>query len=211
MYKNAQFTTNNQKEVLDFMKAHPFVLLCGIGADGKPVATHIPVLIEEREGSIFLQAHTMRKQQHTLAFEQNENVLAVFQGAHCYVSARWYEPQNVASTWNYSSVHATGTLRLLDDDGLYAVLKNTTSHFEGSPHTPASMDKMDEAYIRSNMKAIIAFEIEVTQLEHVFKLSQNKPAKTQENIVQHLEQGNQDEQAVAADMKRVMQQAAQSK
>lgn len=211
MYKNAQFTTNNQKEVLDFMKAHPFVLLCGIGADGKPVATHIPVLIEERDGRIFLQAHTMRKQQHTLAFEQNENVLAVFQGAHCYVSAQWYEAQNVASTWNYSAVHAAGTLRLLNDDGLYAVLKNMTSHFEGGPHTPASMDKMDEAYIRSNMKAIVAFEIEVTKLEHVFKLSQNKPAKTQENIVQHLEQGNQDEQAVATDMKRVMQQANQSK
>lgn len=211
MYKNAQFTTNNQKEVLDFMKAHPFVLLCGIGADGKPVATHIPVLIEEREGRIFLQAHTMRKQQHTLAFEQNSNVLAVFQGAHCYISAQWYEPQNVASTWNYSAVHATGTLRLMDDDGLYMLLKNMTSHFEGSPHTPASMDKMDDAYIRSNMKAIIAFEIEVTQLEHAFKLSQNKPAKTQENIVQHLQRGNSDEQAVAADMKRVLQQAKPSK
>lgn len=211
MYKHAKFTTNNQKDVLDFMKAHPFVLLCGIGADGKPVATHIPVLIEEREDRIFLQAHTMRKLQHTLAYEQNANVLAIFQGAHCYISAQLYEPQNVASTWNYSAVHASGTLRLLDDDGLYAVLKNMTSHFEGGPHTPASMDRMDEAYIRSNMKAIIAFEIEVTQLDHVFKLSQNKPEKTQENIVKHLEQGNSNEQAVAAEMKRVMQQTVQPK
>ena len=40
-----------------------------------PVATHVPVLIEERDGKIFLFAHIMRKQQHTSAFATNENVL----------------------------------------------------------------------------------------------------------------------------------------
>ena len=36
---------------------------------------------------------------------------------------------------------------------------------------------MDEAYVKQMMKAIVAFEIEITAVEHVFKLSQNKDEK----------------------------------
>ena len=36
------------------------------------------------------------------------------------------------------------------------------------------------------MKAIVGFEIEVTSLEHVFKLSQNRDEKSYHNIIDHL-------------------------
>ncbi len=202
MYNIPYFKVNNHAEVLLFMKAHPFVVLCGIGLDAKPIATHLPVIIVEKEGKVFLQAHSMRKQEHTVAFESNQHVLAIFHGAHSYVSASLYEPNNTASTWNYSAVHASGILRLLDEDGLYSLLKTLTNHFEGSPHTAASFKNLSEDYIRNHMKAIVAFEIEVTNLQHVFKLSQNKTEYEQATITQHLAMGNQDEQMVAASMKK---------
>lgn len=202
MYNIPYFKANNHAEVLSFMKAHHFIVLCGIGLDEKPIATHLPVIIIEREGRIFLQAHSMRKQEHTIAFESNQHVLAIFHGAHSYVSATLYEPNNTASTWNYSAVHASGILRLLDDDGLYNLLKTLTNHFEGSPHTAASFDNLSEEYVRTHMKAVVAFEIEVTNLQHVFKLSQNKTEQEKDTIIQHLTKGSRDEQAVAASMKK---------
>ncbi len=202
MYNIPYFKSNNFSEVLSFMKAHPFIVLCGIGLDNKPIATHLPVIIIQKDDRIFLQAHSMRKQEHTIAFETNRHVLAIFHGAHSYVSATLYEPNNTASTWNYSAVHASGILRLLDDDGLYNLLKTLTNHFEGSPHTSASFENLSEDYVRNHMKAVVAFEIEVTNLQHVFKLSQNKTEHEKGTIMQHLSNGNQDEQAVAASMKQ---------
>jgi len=53
------------------------------------------------------------------------------------------------------------------------------------------------------MRAIVGFEIEVTHLQEVFKLSQNKSDKTKEHIIHQLENGSATEQQVAADMKKI--------
>jgi len=202
MYDISYFKASEQKDVTDFMRAHPFVILCGIDAAGKPVATHIPVLFEERGDKFFLLAHVMKKQEHTEAFLQNNKVLAIFYGPHTYVSASWYTDKQVASTWNYQAVHAQGTLRFLGDDGLHKILTSLTDHFESNPHSPALVQKMDQAYIEKMMKAIIAFEIEVETVEHVFKLSQNRDAASYHNIIDKLGEGDDDAKSVAEKMKQ---------
>src|ERR1700755_3197637 len=108
MYSLPYFKENDEKEVLRFMHDHPFVTLCGSDASGKPVATQVPVLLKERDGFLFLEAHIMKNTDHHKAFVQNPQALALFTGAHTYVSASWYSNPNQASTWNYVSVHATG-------------------------------------------------------------------------------------------------------
>ncbi len=187
MYNIPYFKAENYKEVLGFMQEHQFIILCGCDKNNQPVATHVPVLIEEREDKIFLQAHVMRKQKHTIAFEANQNVLAIFSGAHTYVSASWYEEKNIASTWNYQAVHAKGILHWKDESFLHALLTKLTDNFEANPHSPSLVSKMHEDYVQDMMKAIIAFEIEITALEHVFKLSQNRDEKSYENIIEHLQ------------------------
>jgi transcriptional regulator len=104
MYHVPYFKANEQAEVMAFMKAHPFVTICGIDKNNLPVATHIPVLIEERGDKLYLQAHIMRKQDHHNAFENNGNVLVIFQGANAYVSSSWYHDDDRGSTWNYQAV-----------------------------------------------------------------------------------------------------------
>ena len=120
MYNVPHFKTPDNEEVIAFMHAHPFVMLCGVSENNTPVVTQVPVLIEQRGDTLYLLAHVMRKQDHAKAFEINPNVLAVFHGAHTYVSASWYENKQVASTWNYQAVHAKGILRFLDDAGITA-------------------------------------------------------------------------------------------
>lgn len=196
MYHIPHFKAVDNTEVLAFMKAHPFIVLCGISAAGQPVASHIPVLIEERDGILFLLGHTMKKQDHTLAFQSNPSVLAVFSGPHSYVSASWYTDPKTASTWNYQAVHAQGTLRFLDDDGLHDLLSRLTRHFEGRDDSPSLVHQLDESYVRNMMKAITAFEIEVTEIKHVFKMSQNRNEASYDNIIRHLQKGSPEDKLV---------------
>jgi transcriptional regulator len=200
MYSLPHFKAANEEEVFAFMRAHPFITLCGVTAEGKPVATHVPVLFIERDNKLFLQAHIMRKQDHTSAFEQNPNVLAIFSGAHTYVSASWYSKQNTAGTWNYQAVHASGYLRFLGEDELYALLVKLTETFENNPHSPSLVKDMEDGYVTTLMKAIIAFDIEITGIEHVFKLSQNRDEKSYDNIMHHLHEGDADAKTVAERM-----------
>ncbi|MBY0480907.1 MAG: FMN-binding negative transcriptional regulator [Chitinophagaceae bacterium] len=206
MYHLKHFKASEQHDVLEFMKAHPFITLCGVDSNAQPVATHVPVLFEERAGKLYLMAHIMRKQDHTNAFEVQPNVLAIFHGAHAYVSASWYETKNVASTWNYQAVHAKGILKFLDDEALYALLVKLTAHFENDPHSPAQVKKMDETYIKNNMKAIIAFEIELTDIQHVFKLSQNRDQKSFDQITDKLKENGADSKKIAEEMLKLRDQ-----
>jgi transcriptional regulator len=144
----------------------------------------------------------MRNQKHTQAFEHNQNVLAIFSGAHTYISASWYEKKNIASTWNYQAIHAKGILHWMNDDFLRCLLTRLTEKFENDPRSAALVQKMDDDYVKNMMKAIVAFEIEITNIEHVFKLSQNRDEKSYENIIEHLQQRDEDAQTVAETMQQ---------
>lgn len=204
MYSLKHFKAKDQAQVIAFMHQNPFVVLCGVDANNKPIATHIPVMLEEKDGKLFLLAHIMRKQLHTIAFEGNANVLAIFSAAHTYVSATNYQQKNTASTWNYQAVHAAGTLRFLDEKALFHLLEKLTEKFENNPHSPALVKNMEEGYVQDLMKAIVAFEIEINSIEHVFKLSQNKDETTRNNIIETLkQQDDYNAKAVANVMKEL--------
>ena len=133
---------------------------------------------------------------------QNNNVLAVFTGAHTYVSASWYDDKKQASTWNYISVHAKGQLRFLDDTSLLAVLKRTTDHFENNPHSGSNFDDLPSEYVHRLAKAIVAFEIEVQEMENVFKLSQNRDEKSYDSIIAKLDNQDDAGKNIADEMKK---------
>ena len=71
MYNFSYFKEKDQSKILDFVKGHPFAFLTGSTLSGKQVATQIPILVEEREGELFLQGHIMRKTDHHKAFAEN--------------------------------------------------------------------------------------------------------------------------------------------
>lgn len=200
MYDISYFKASDQKDVIAFMHAHPFVILCGVDVEGKPVATHVPVLLEKRGDKLYLLAHVMRKQEHTVAFEHNQHVLAIFSGASSYVSASWYDNKQVASTINYQAVHAKGILKFVDDEQLHNILTRLTEKFEHNPHSPALVQHMDDAYVHKLMAAIIAFEIEIQSVEHVFKLSQNHKEVNYDSIASHLAEQNSDAKELAEAM-----------
>ena len=201
MYRIPYFTEKNAQEIIDFMKAHSFAMVTGIG-ENYPVATQLPLEIEETDGKIFLKGHLMKKTDHHLAFEKNHNVLVLFTGPHCYVSAAWYNNPHSASTWNYMTVHARGKITFTDEDGTYEAVKAVTNKYEG-PDTNGAFNNMPSEYIKPLLKAIVGFSIEVETIENVFKLSQNKTREEKENIIKHLTDRNEkDDLVIAQEMEK---------
>ncbi|MDP9230519.1 MAG: FMN-binding negative transcriptional regulator, partial [Bacteroidota bacterium] len=201
MYNLPYFKEQDKEVILEFIHRHPFAFLSGCDEENKPGATQVPVFIDEKDRKLFLTGHMMRQTDHHKAFLQNQNVLAVFTGPHTYVSATWYSNPNQASTWNYMSVHAKGTIRFLDEDGLIQILKKTTLHFENkNADSPTVFDNLPEEYRQRLMKSIVAFEIEVQQIDNVFKLSQNRDEKSYQHIIEKLEKQDNDAKQIAKEM-----------
>jgi len=201
MYSLPYYKTGDPQKLIDFMRAHPFAMLMGVDASQRPVATQVPLLLEQTDDRLWLSGHIMRKTDHHLALNQNPNVLAVFSGAHSYVSASWYTNPQVGSTWNYLAVHARGTISWLNDEGLRHLLRKLTNHFESNEKSPARYEHLTDEYIGKLLPAIIGFKIEVTSLDHVFKLSQNRDAASYDSIVNHLTDGDDSQREIAERMR----------
>lgn len=203
MYKNSQFEEKDFGKLLAFMQAHSFITLIGYDGD-YPVATQIPVKIEQRGDKTYLIGHVMKKTDHHQAYIKNENVLALFTGANAYVSASVYQDPAVASTWNYSSVQVKGKIRLLNDFETREVIRELTDRYEDPAISKAAFHHMSEDYIQKNLKAISGFEILAQSISSVFKLSQNHPAINRTKIIAQLSKSdNVNDQQVARDMKKV--------
>ncbi len=201
MYNLPYYKEKDAAVVLEFMKQHPFAMLIGVDADQKPVATQVPVLFVEKEGQLYLRGHIMKGNDHHKAFTENKNVLAVFTGPHTYVSASWYTDKQQGSTWNYMTVQASGEMIFLNEEDLLGVLNTLTSQYE-EKDSPALYKHIPEEYIVRMTKAIVAFDIKVTRIEHVFKLSQNRDKQSFDTILDKLNGGNADAKAIAAEMNK---------
>jgi transcriptional regulator len=201
MYSFPYFKEEDKEIVLSFIKQNPFAFITGCDKDNKPVATQIPLFIDEKDGKLFLSGHIQRKTDHHKAFEHNPNVLAVFTGPHTYVSAGWYTDPKVAGTWNYISVHAKGQMKFLGEQALLDVLKRTTNHFENNPQSAANFEQLPKEYVTQMARAIVAFEIEVESFDNVFKLSQNRDKESYSKIIEKLEVQDNAGKKIAEEMK----------
>jgi len=204
MYNYPHYKEQDREKIIGFMKDHPFITLIGADKNGRIEATQIPVLVEEKEGKLFIYGHMAKKSDHHRAFEENPNVLALFTGAHTYVSGTWYSgnPQQ-ASTWNYISIHARGQIKFLDERALVGLLKKLSLHFENNNLTSSTIyDNLPVDYKEKMIKAIVAFELEVTEMDNVHKLSQNRDEKSYDNIVQQLKQQDGDAKEIGELMEK---------
>lgn len=197
MYKLPYFTEEDRDTVIAFMKENAFAVVTGFGEE-YPVASQLPLNFEMRGEKIFLTGHLMRNTDHHKAFEKNENVLVVFTGPHCFVTAEWYSDSAVGSTWNYITVHAKGKIKFLDEAATRKAVNDITNKYVGTGNA-ASFDKLSEEYISKMVKAIVGFEIEVISFDNVFKLSQNRDEKDQKIIIAKLKERGDGQSVAIAD------------
>ncbi len=192
MYIPQHFAEHDQAEILRFIAAHAFGTLVTVDA-GIPFASHIPFLLE-RGKTLMLSGHLAKANPQWQHLAANPQVLAMFQGAHAYVSPTWYAGAGVP-TWNYTAVHVYGKVRVIHDaDWLREKVERLSAQYEGSSETA-----WIPAYPAKMLEAIVGFEITIESLQAKYKLSQNRSAADQRNVMQALEaSGGENERGVAA-------------
>jgi transcriptional regulator len=203
LYNYPHYKEKDIQKVISFMRENPFAMIIGSGKDHRIELTQVPIMVDEREGKLFLSGHIARKSDHEKAFEENPSVLVVFTSPHTYVSGAWYtgNPQQ-ASTWNYISIHARGTIRWMLEDELRQFLQRLTLHYEKNNTGSSTVyDNLPSEYVEKLIKAIIGFEFEVTELDNVHKLSQNRDEKSYLSIIEELEKRDAGAQYIAGKMK----------
>jgi transcriptional regulator len=203
MYNFSYFKEKDKQTILDFIAENPFAFMTGSFVSGIQVATQVPVLLEERNGELFLQGHIMRNTDHHKAFIENPNALIVFTGPSCYVSASWYTNPQIGSTWNYMSVHIGGKVHFMTNDELIAFMRKLTLKFEkGNTQSLTFYDNLPDNFLSKMMPAIVGFEIKAEKLENVFKLSQNRDEKSYLNIISKLEEQGGSSALIALELRK---------
>lgn len=200
MYIPELYKNENQEEIQSFIHHNGFGILVN-QTNGKLWATHIPLLLEEKDGKQILVGHISKANPQADSFKSNDDVLAIFHGAHSYISSSWYDHENVP-TWNYLAVHVYGKLSVYNHEQAVDSLKRLVDKYEAKSKNPIRVEDLSEKTMRE-AKGIIAFEIEVTAIEAQKKLSQNRDDKNYKNIISELEKTDDNHSiAIAHEMKK---------
>ncbi|RZM30375.1 MAG: FMN-binding negative transcriptional regulator [Pedobacter sp.] len=175
-------------EILAFMKQFSFATVI-TASQGIPIATHLPFIVATHEENIILSSHFARANEHWRNIETAE-VLVIFSEPHAYISTKKYDREVNVPTWNYISIHAYGRGRLITDAAeTLAALEKTIDSYE--PEYRKQWDNFPPEYKSKMSKGIVAFEIEVTDLQAKKKLSQNRTLTERGKIVDTLSNSNQ--------------------
>lgn len=196
MYIPKHYQMKNDNNIKKFMEEHNFVTIVTVD-DHIPIATHVPVMIEYNEDTMYLSGHFAKGNPQWKTIQDNSNILVIFSGPHSYISSSWYEEEDVP-TWDYQSVHAYGTGALLNEAELTYALKSMLNKYEAHRENGATWDKLSNQTLKQ-IKGVIGFKIKVNRLEAAYKLSQTRSKKEKENIISKLKQSNDNVQINLAD------------
>ena len=202
MYIPDIYVNENRSEILRFIEENSFAILVN-QSNGKINATHIPLFIEEsNDNQLVLSGHISKLNPQCENFEENGNVLAIFSGAHSYISSSWYDYEEVP-TWNYLAVHVEGKIEILNEEQKLLHLENLVNKYEKNSENPISTKSLSKETM-SQANGILAFNIIVSNIDAVKKLSQNKSENNKKSIISHLEKsGNEGAKVIAEEMKKI--------
>ncbi|MDM5187970.1 FMN-binding negative transcriptional regulator [Bacillus sp. DX4.1] len=189
MYIPKYFRVEDKHEVIEFIKEHSFATMVSY-QDGKPIATHLPFVVEERGDDLYLCGHLARPNPQWKNIEGNAQLLVMFQGPHAYISPSWYDHENVP-TWNYMTVHIYGTGKRVSEDAMKESLTLMLEKYETGRANSVLMDTLSPSFIEQQMKGIVGIEIKVNEIEAQYKLSQNRNKIDYDNIIKKLHEENE--------------------
>jgi transcriptional regulator len=212
MYLPRHFTQTDLAEIAAFVDAAAAANL--VTFDGtRPVATLLPVIwdrpddwLESGEYGRLLGHIAIANEQWQTA-QPGAQALAIVHGPQAYISPAWYESKQrhgrVVPTWNYQTVHLTGTLQVHQDpEWLRALVTRLTARHESAREHPWAVTDAPPDYVNGQLRAIVGMELLITTVEAKQKLSQNQSEADQAGVIAGLraEQGDDAGSAAVADL-----------
>ncbi len=172
MYIPHHYINKNIEEVKDFLKENSFGILVN-QVEGKPWATHIPLELDvDEDGNDILVSHIAKANPQWKYFEENDEVLCIFNGPHSYISSSWYTEEEVP-TWNYIAVHVYGKIKILDEKEVLASMHKLVDKYEANSKNPISVQNLSKKTMRQ-IKGVVGFKIKVDTIQAAYKLSQGR-------------------------------------
>jgi transcriptional regulator len=171
------------------MRASGLATLVTLTEDGL-IASHVPLLLSPEPAPYgILIGHLARP--NPQAKPAIGEALAIFQGPDGYITPSYYatkrETGKVVPTWNYTAIHAYGTLRFFDDrTHLLDIVTRLTDRHEGTRTAPWAVSDAPADFVRGMLNGIIGFELMITRLQGKWKMSQNRPEADRIGVVDGL-------------------------
>ena len=190
---------DDRDEIIAFMKRFSFATVVS-SCEGRPLATHLPFLVDESGDDIVLTSHFAKANDHWKHIQDSE-ALVIFSEPHAYISPAHYQNEQNVPTWNYLSVHAYGPAEWVTDEGeVFKILENTIDYYEAAYRQ--QWEKLTEKYKQGMAQGIVAFRIRVSELQAKKKLSQNRTPEERQNIINGLSQSPYTHEQSIADYMR---------
>ena len=201
MYVPKHFQFEDYTEQLAFMKQYSFATIVSI-KDNIPIATQLPFQINEHAGKLFLSAHFAAANEQAKYIVENTS-LVIFSEPHAYISPVHYDKQESVPTWDYIAVHAYGIARIItEEDAKVTALEQMIKTYDSAYLN--QWRGLSDRFKKGMIRGIIAFELEVTDLQGQKKISQNKTAVERERIATYLEKGdNLIEKSIATSIRKL--------
>lgn len=181
MYPPPHHQSHDIEKMISVVKHFPLGMLI-TAKDGKPFVTHIPIIYNETTKK--LVAHIDRNNPQVETLNDGDEVTVVFKGPDTYISPSVYTTPQLP-TWNYIIVHITGNIKLINEAKAVKKTMVDMTEFLEDEAQKFVLKKHDPRMERL-INYIQAFEIEITNWEGKFKLSQDKIPQDFENAKREL-------------------------
>jgi transcriptional regulator len=151
----------------------------GPTAADPPYATYVPAILRDDQ---LVAGHMSRANPHWRALCPGTPVLMVFSGPHAYISPAVYQKSVGVPTWNITAVQVRGRIRPVS--GQAAALDIVTATVTAMESLAGTGWEMSGSlgYFQRIVRGVGAFEVEVTCVEALCKLSQDQPEQVRERV-----------------------------
>jgi len=181
------FKFESEAEKIAFMKQYSFATIITTN-NNVPLATQLPFVVNEKEGRLVLSAHFSVANEQAKYIEENTS-LVIFTEPHAYISPLHYDKRESVPTWDYIAVHAYGKAKIIaDDDCRFKALEQMIMVYEHG--YMEQWNSLSDKFKKGMIKGIVAFELEVSDLQGQKKLSQNKSDIERQRIINQLEKSD---------------------
>jgi transcriptional regulator len=197
VYVPAHFQEDRIDVLHEFIRNTRLATLVSMTADGM-IASHAPLMLDPDPAPYgTLIGHLAKANPHARAANPGVQTLVIFQGTDGYITPSYYaakkEHGKVVPTWNYTAVHAYGTLEVFDDPArLLEVVTRLTNRYETPRAQPWAVADAPDDFVQGMLRGIVGIALPIARLEGKVKMSQNRPAADQAGVIKGLRLDGQD-------------------
>ena len=178
MFTPDHFNITDDAEIYSFVDHNGFGQIISI-VQGRILSSHLPFLLSDDKQTLLGHFARLNPQCNDI---DNQEVLVTLEGPHGYISPSWYLSPGVP-TWNYQAVHISGICKILPDLAAVKTIVDSLSN----KYEEAFETYWKPEYNESMLKHIVGFEIEITDIQCKYKLSQNRSDRDRQSVAKELD------------------------